>query len=209
MDDVKIIYSGSTGNAVLYFGKVLVDCGVPFAKIKPFLDGVKLILISHEHGDHFNGKTLKKIQFEYPNIEIFNAAQRIQGSETSVRRFAIGNIKFAVFPLYHDVPNYGFCVEYMGKKVFHATDTACLDGITAKGYDYYCIEANYDEDVAKEVIAFKRSHSLFAHEIGSINSHLSIQQCESFFEANRGPESVLIKLHENKLFPAVSEKEII
>jgi phosphoribosyl 1,2-cyclic phosphodiesterase len=200
MEAVKIIASGSTGNAVLYFGKVLVDCGVPFAKIKPFLPGVKLILISHVHKDHFNEKTLQRIRFDCPHIEIFNAAQRIRGGETSVRRFAIGNIKFAVFPLYHDVPNYGFCIEYMGKKIFHATDTACLDGITAKGYDYYCIEANYDEDVAKEVIAFKLSHSCFAHEIGSINSHLSIQQCEAFFDANRGRNSVLIKLHENKLF---------
>ena len=200
MEDVKIIASGSTGNAVLYFGKVLVDCGVSFAKIEAFLPGVRLVLISHGHGDHFNGKTLKKIQFEYPNIEIFNAAQRIQGGGTSVRRFTIGDIKFAVFPLYHDVPNYGFCIECKGKKIFHATDTAHLDGITAKGYDYYCIEANYDEDVANEVIEFKRSHSLFAHEAGSVNSHLSIQQCDSFFEANRGPGSVLVRLHENKLF---------
>lgn len=198
--DVRIIASGSTGNAVLYFGKVLVDCGVPRAKIKPFLPGVRLILISHGHGDHLNENTLQWIQFEYPDIEIFIAPRRMGAGGTGVRRFMTREVRFAVFPLVHDVPNYGFCIECEGKRVFHATDTAHLEGITAKGYDYYCIEANYDEDVIGDVIEYKLSQGCFAHEMGSVNSHLSIQQCEAFFEANRKAESVLVMLHEAGLF---------
>ena len=42
--------------------------GVPFSKIKPFLKGLQLVLISHCHKDHMNIRTIKKMAFEKPSL---------------------------------------------------------------------------------------------------------------------------------------------
>lgn len=44
-----VIASGSSGNALLIENKILIDCGVPFSKIKPFYEDLKVVLLTHVH----------------------------------------------------------------------------------------------------------------------------------------------------------------
>lgn len=204
----KIISSGSTGNAIIYFNSILVDCGVSYAKIKPYLNDIKLILISHSHKDHFNIKTIKKIAFEKPSIRFgiggyllndFKDIKRVDvleyGKMYNYELFKISPVK-----LYHDVDNYGYRLFMDDLKIFHATDTRTLSGITAKNYDLYALEANYDEENVYKVIKEKRDNGEFAHQIGSINSHLSIQQAQKFILENAGEKYEFITLHQSKEF---------
>lgn len=101
--------------------------------------------------------------------------------------------------LYHDVPNCFIRIHISENiKIFHATDSSTLEGITAKGYSHFFIEHNYDEDTVWDIIREKESRGEYAHQRGSINSHLSRQQAQDFFYANRKADSVLIPLHESK-----------
>ncbi|MDR1373166.1 MAG: MBL fold metallo-hydrolase [Dysgonamonadaceae bacterium] len=192
---IHIIASGSSANAVLYFGKVLVDCGVNYKTIKPYLPEIDLILISHSHSDHCNEKTMNRIAFEYPNITILRT---FKTNEVISCR----NIRVRAFHLYHDVSNFGFLIFSLeeDRTVFHATDTAHLDGITASGFDYYCIETNYDEDKIDLIAAEQISRGEFSHAEGSKNSHLSLQQAQRFFNENRGEHSVFIGLHKSDTY---------
>src|ERR1035437_6066455 len=135
--EYKIISSGSKGNAILYHNYILVDCGVPFSLLKPYLKDIKLVLLTHIHGDHFNYNTIKKLSFERPsirfgcgvhlalslpphiNIDIYNPGM------TYVYNFG------TVTPveLVHDVPNFGYKLHILNTKIFHATDTSNLDNI--------------------------------------------------------------------------------
>ena len=42
-----IIGSSSKGNAIVIEDVLLLDCGVSYAKLKPFLKKIKLIFVSH------------------------------------------------------------------------------------------------------------------------------------------------------------------
>lgn len=43
----NVINSGSDGNAIIIEDILLLDCGVPFSKIKEYIFNLKLIFISH------------------------------------------------------------------------------------------------------------------------------------------------------------------
>lgn len=45
----EIIGTGSSGNALVLNGCILLDCGMPFKKIKPYLKELKLVFVSHCH----------------------------------------------------------------------------------------------------------------------------------------------------------------
>jgi L-ascorbate metabolism protein UlaG (beta-lactamase superfamily) len=201
----QVISSGSKGNAVLYFNSILVDCGISFTSLKPNLYNIQIVLLTHEHGDHFNLSTIKKLIKERPTLRIGCGewlADKLQfvknldvleiGSIYDYGIFKISSVK-----LYHDVPNCGYRIFKDGKKIFHATDTSHLEGITAKYYDLYAIESNYDEETVYDTIHELESKGEFAHQHGSINSHLSEQQTRDFIFKNRGKHSQVLRLHES------------
>lgn len=66
----EILATGSRGNAVLIGNRreILVDCGVPMTKLEPYADGLKLVLLTHVHGDHFNPRTVRALHRERPGI---------------------------------------------------------------------------------------------------------------------------------------------
>jgi len=43
----NVISSSSKGNAIIVDDILLLDCGLPYSKIKPYLNKIKLIFISH------------------------------------------------------------------------------------------------------------------------------------------------------------------
>lgn len=204
----KVLASGSTGNAVLYHGNILVDCGVPFSLIRPFASQIQILLLTHEHHDHLNMNTIRAISINRPSLrvgcckwlseklkDIRNVDIYEIGQEYDYGQFTIAPVK-----LYHDVPNCGYRIIKGNYKIFHATDTLHLKGITAKGYDLYALEHNYDEETIRGTIIRKEANGEFAHERTSLNSHLSEQQARDFIFQNKGDNYEVLRLHESRSF---------
>ena len=207
----NVLASGSSGNCVLYHNSIMVDIGVPYSVIAPYKNSIQIVLLTHEHRDHINLETLRRLCYERPTVRIGCCEWMtflLSISATYIMRnvdifdfgkwYDYGQFKIATGKLYHDVPNNFYRIEKNGYKIFHATDTQHLEGVTAKNYDLYAIEHNYDEDTIQQVIEEQESRGEFAHQRGSINSHLSEQQARDFFFKNRGENSKLIRLHESK-----------
>lgn len=202
----EVIKSGSSGNAVLYFDSILVDCGIPFASLKPYLKQIQLVLLTHEHGDHLNAATLKKLQGERPAVRIaspkwlLDKLEGLRNVDVVEMNQFYDYVSFQISPfkLYHDVPNCGWRITKNGIFTFHATDTAHLEGISAINYDIYAIEHNYDEEIIKGNIEKKKEAGQFAYQKGSLNTHLSAQSAQDFYLKNKHENSVLVRLHESK-----------
>ena len=204
----KIIASGSSGNCIIYHDVIALDIGIPYSVISSHVKQLKLVLLTHEHFDHINIKTLKRLIFERPSLRIgccewmlphLTDFKNVDVYEIG-KLYNYGAFQLSPFKLYHDVPQAGYRLFKYDKKIFHATDSSTLSGITALGYDLYCIEANYSEPIAKQMIEQAREKGEFTHIIGSINSHLSEEQCNDFFYKNKGEHSKLIRLHETRSY---------
>lgn len=204
----KVISSSSSGNAVIYFNKVLVDLGVSYSKISIYKKDLKIVLLTHIHKDHFNATTIKKLAYERPTL-IWGVPMHLKadfeklGIKSNViylnlnSTYKLGDIMISTFKLYHNVDNVGYRIinTKTDYKIFHATDTYTLDGITAKNYDLYAIEHNYDEETIHEIIFDKLANGEFSYERQAINNHLSFQQAEAFINKNKKKESEILKLH--------------
>lgn len=204
----KILSTGSKGNAVIYFGSIMVDCGIPYSLVRPYLKDVQIILLTHEHGDHFNFGTIKKISFESPSIR-FGCGSFLAGKLQGIKNvdtyeagklYDYGSFKLSPIVLYHDVKNFGYRIFKDKKKIIHATDTEHLKGVSAKNYDLYALECNYDEERVFEIIREKEMKGEYPHQKGAINSHLSLQQAQSFVLNNAGENYQFIQLHQSAEF---------
>lgn len=202
----NVIATGSSGNCVIYHNSIVVDMGVPYSKIEPHIKDLQLVLLTHEHGDHINIGTIKRLSFERPGLR-FACGEFLLHKLEGIRNLDVleaGKVydykHFQVSPivLYHNVKNYGFRIFKNGTKILHATDTAHMEGITAKGYDLYAIEHNWNEDVVYDLIQQKKELGQFSHYEGAMNSHLSEQQAREFIFKNRAPHSKVLRLHESK-----------
>lgn len=201
----QVIHSGSEGNAVLYHGSILVDVGVPFASIKPFIRSIQIVILTHQHHDHFSVSTLRRLCDERPTMRIgcCEWMKPLLPGFRNVDVYEIGREynygAFSIIPvqLFHDVPNAGYRIFKGGYKIFHATDTSHLNGIEAKGYNLYALEHSYDADVIDRIIDEKESEGRFAYEKGAVNSHLSEQQARQFIFNNAGENYEVLRLHES------------
>ena len=210
MVEYAIISTGSKGNSVIIGTQILIDCGVSFKALAPFISPLKLVLLTHIHGDHFNAKTIGKLAKERPTLRFACGNWLINNlldAGVSPRNIDImeGGAAYQYptytiepFGLFHDVPNIGYKVRfYDGGRVFYATDAGNLTNIVAKNYDLYLIEGNYDEDEITERIRNKEDNGTYVHEYRSIKYHLSKTQCVEFFMQNAGPNGKFVYLHEH------------
>lgn len=205
----SIIASGSKGNAVCV-DYILIDCGVSYKALSSIVNDINLVLLTHEHTDHFNSKTIKRLADERPTLRFGCCKWLVKklydaGVEaTRIDVYEIGKIydykQFKISPvkLYHDVPQCGYRVYIGNEKALYCTDTSTLEGISAKGYDLYLLEANYDEKELQERIKLKQGNGEFAYELGVANRHLSKKQCDDFILANADKNSKYVYLHEHK-----------
>lgn len=202
----NVLASGSTGNCEIYHSSIAVDMGVSYSKIEPYKNRLKIVLLTHAHSDHFNIKTIKKLAFERPSLR-FGCCEWMLPLLKGIKNVDVyefgewydyGLFKIATGKCYHDVPNCFYRIEKDGYKIFRATDTAHLDGITAKNYDIFAIEHNYNEDTVYDTIKRIELSGGYAHQRGSINTHLSEQQARDFIFKNRKETSEVIRLHESK-----------
>lgn len=189
----KILGSSSKGNCFLVNDDLLIDCGMPYSKIKDDVKNVKIVLLTHIHGDHFNSTTIRKLFVENEPIFICGEwlkeeLENVIGKDNEVLTYnsaiEVLDYKVARVKAYHDVPNCGYRIQYGTHRHFHITDTNTLEGITAKNYDSASIECNHEIKKALELIEEAKENNEFSHLQGAINSHLSVDKTIKFCKEN-------------------------
>lgn len=207
---INVIASGSKGNAIIYHKEILVDVGVAYIHIEPFLEDIKYILLTHRHTDHYNIATLTRISVNYPDIIILGHDEMI----TMIDEVGISNIQelesnewyqlngyqIASFDLQHDVKNIGYRIfkelpDFKFHKTLHATDTFSLEGIEATDYDLYCVEFNHCEHLIEQAINDKVAKGVYAYEMNAKYNHMSDQRIKGWLKVNNTMDSPVIPLH--------------
>ena len=209
MGIAKVISSGSEGNAVIYNNAIMVDCGVSLKALEAVKRSLKIVLLTHKHSDHLKIRTLQRLQAERPTLRVacgdflleeLPCIKNIDVLQVG-KIYDYGAFKVSPVKLYHDVPNFGWRIFLPnGQKIFHATDTVHLEGITAKGYDLYAIEHNYCEEYIQQAIEEARANGEYTHAYSNINTHLSAQQARAFIDKNRKESSEVLELHKSRSF---------
>ena len=77
------------------------------------------------------------------------------------------------------------------------TDTKTIEGISAKNYDLYLVEANYKENELEERIKQKQLQGDFTYEWRVKATHLSEEQCVEFLLNNMGKNSEYVFMHQH------------
>ena len=204
----NIISTGSKGNAVVLNNRLLIDCGVIYKQISPYIWGLQLVLLTHIHGDHFYPSTIKKLAKMRPTLR-FGCCDWLLKDLIScgVQKWRIDiftpglaniynqDLQITAVELSHNVPNCGYKIFIDGEKIFYATDTNNLNGVTAPEYDLYMIEANYEDDEIQERIRKKEENGQYAYEYEVLKNHLSKQKCDDFIVRNAGIKSEFIYMH--------------
>lgn len=210
----NIISTGSKGNAVVINDKILIDIGVPFKALEPVKKDLRLVLLTHIHGDHFNPRTVRALSKERPALRwgccewmvgpLLEAGvdkRRIDvispyNSDDAALYKGLAVVRPEFIP--HNVPNCAWHIEHGGERLFYATDTGTLDGIEARGYDLYMIEANHTRAGIEARIEEKRAAGEFSYEWAAAQNHLSREQAEDWLYQQMGPNSRYVFLHQHQ-----------
>lgn len=212
----EIISTGSKGNAVVLYGEILIDCGVSWKKLRPYAQKLRLVLLTHIHGDHFKPATVRALHRERPGLRWCCCPWMVEPLlEAGVSKRVIDVVEpggfgahysdtlsdFYVHPVFtlHNVPNCAWRIGFKaGETIFYATDCATLDGIRATDCDWYFIEANHKEAELEARLAAKLEAGEFAYEAAARENHMSEEQAMAWLRENMGPESRYVLLHQHE-----------
>ena len=210
----EIIQSGSDGNCTIVNDRIAIDIGAPWYRIEQFSPDLKLVLCTHEHGDHFNRRTVRTLARKRPTIRWACGewmAEHLIAAGVDRRnidvlemghwyRYRIGDAWVSVsgFETRHDVRNCGWKLSALSGSLFYATDLGTLDGIDAQRYDVYLLEANYTEADLQHRMEEKLEAGEFAHESRVAETHLSWEEAAEWLRQNMAPHSVWIPMHQHK-----------
>ena len=227
---IDVIRTGSKGNATIIDNKLLIDCGVPFKLLKD--KKFNVVLLTHEHSDHFNKRTIKKLAEARPLLR-WAAPVHLAGplsccgvpiknidvtKEGPAYSYKMNGSYYAlrIFALAHDVPNVGWRIQKIGpdrknKTLLYITDTGSVDDLDDaelfNGLDYYLIEANYDVDEINRIIEEKQANGVFCYETRVKQTHLSRQQAEAFIARVAGEHSKYMFMHQHEDRPAAEDPD--
>ena len=209
--DYTIISTGSKGNAVLVEDSILIDCGVSFKSVADYKSGLRIVLLTHIHSDHFNPSTVGRLAEERPTLRfacgewLVNALVLVGVNKQNIDvlagdcQYTYRSAAITPFEVTHDVPNFGYKIELPGGgKLLYVTDAGNLNGIEATDYDLYMIEGDYDEDEIEQRISEKKAAGAFVYEKRVKKYHLSKSQCVDFFLRNGNASSEFIYLHQHQ-----------
>lgn len=204
------ISSSSKGNCIIVEKSLMLDCGVSYKAIKPYLKDIKLIFISHIHKDHLSPTTIQQIAYNYPNIRF------VCGSKEVVRKlyknkvkpvnifyleerqwYTLRFVKLRIDKLEHDTPNHCLHFELGGKKGIYIVDTNNVDNIVAKNYDLYLIESNYNQDILEKHILECEDENELYYLNRVPKTHLSYEQANSFLIENMKEDSWFEYIHQS------------
>lgn len=225
--DVKIIGTGSDGNSIVIDDKILIDAGLSWKVLSPYLTRkITAVFITHEHGDHCNPSIFNRIaqnrpallkatyvnKSTYHKLELrANKAARLipeknilhEGTVVNIKRRS-SNYQLKTYKLVHDVENYGLVFTNLdtGKTLIHATDTETMKYAPEGKYDTLLIEGNYEEERLDKAVV----HGTMEEKARAMRNirHLSIQEMEDFVKTHSHSKSIVIQLHESKDFGVTS-----
>lgn len=207
----NVIATGSKGNAVILGGFILLDCGVPYKLVEQYAKDLRLVLLTHQHGDHFNPATIRRLHRERPALRFGCCEWLVKPllsagiparcidlyNPDSVYGYG-ADVKISAFYLTHDVENCGYRVYISGESAIYATDTGSLDGISAPDYDIYLVEANHTEAEIAERIQRKLEAGEFVYEYRAAAGHLSKEKADAWLAQNATPgKSRVFYLHKH------------
>lgn len=210
IDKINIISTGSKGNAVVINKNIMVDCGVSFKRLEGVYKDLQLILLTHIHCDHFNKTTIKKLANERPTLRFVCCEWLVKDLVDSGvnpknidilepnKSYILGKV-IIITPveLYHNVDNCGYKIQIGDKRIFYATDTYSLEGISAKDYDLYLVEANYTEEEIKNRIESKKQTHQYIYEYDAMENHLSKEKVDEWLMENMKEASEVMYLHKH------------
>ena len=197
----RIINSGSDGNCVIISDILAIDMGVSWKKLTPYVENIEMVLLTHQHTDHFKKQTIQKLAKKRPMLR-FGCCEcllELGIDRNRIDMFEIGKkydySKFEIVPikLYHDVQQCGYRVFMDNEKLIYCTDTNTLEGIKAIDYDYYLIEGNYENE---EELRSRSNNEVYIRRV--LDTHLSKEYATNWLLENMGLKSVYEFMHEHK-----------
>ena len=146
---VHIFGTGSAGNSFFFKQlNLLIDMGLPMKRYtewdEDFFDHVDHIIITHEHGDHFNPSTFIKALNEYPHITAWMTKT-----------------------MYQEITKSTFKAQYKRSKDADGKDLTDIDEITGKEYKGNEIDAYGNKVIEKS--PFKEKLTKLSGRIELIN----------------------------------------
>lgn len=216
MIDYEVIQSGSSGNAVLINGVILIDCGVSYKKLTPYVRNLKLVLLTHAHSDHFKPRTAAALHRERPALRwgccdwmvapLIKAGVQPRKIDLLPLDRRVSYHSFCgieAFEVPHNVRNCGYklYLRHDGntESLFYCTDCSTLAGVEAKGFDLYMIEENRTEAEFDAAIAAKRAAGQFAYEEAARRNHMTREQAEAWLVLNADSHSRYVPLHQHHM----------
>ena len=189
--DIKILASGSSGNAYLIGDgktRLLLDAGIPFKRIQIGCgfrtSSIDACLVTHRHGDHAAAipKLLQRGITVYSNADVAGLYPGVQSVEAR-KEFRVGTFRILPFEAEHDVPCYGYQVtsEETGEKLVYITDSAYVR-YTFTGLTHLMIEANYDEDIMLGNVRNEKIPFSLAERVAG--THMSIDTLLDLLRSN-------------------------
>ena len=208
MIDYNIISTGSKGNALVINKNILIDCGVPFKALKDVYEGLRIVLLTHKHGDHFNRSTIQNLAKNRPTLRfgccewLVKAVCECGVEKRNIDVYTPGYCFFykdfctiQADRTVHNAENCAYHIWMGDVAIFYATDTNSMDGIVAKNYNIYFVEANYSEDEIVERIKRKQDEGTYCYEWDVLNNHLSLEKANNWLYENMGPRSSYVLIH--------------
>ena len=189
--DIKVIASGSSGNAYLIgdgYTHLLLDAGIPFKRIQIGCgfrtSSIDACLVTHRHGDHAAAvpKLLQRGITVYSNADVAGFYPGVQ-SVDALREFRIGTFHVLPFAAEHDVLCYGYQVTSTetGEKLVYITDSAYVR-YTFTELTHIMIEANYAEDIMLGNVRDDKIPFPLAERVAQ--THMSIDTLLALLRAN-------------------------
>lgn len=186
--------SSSKGNVYTVTDKyttVMLDCGLPWAKIKELTgfntSSIAGICISHKHNDHCAG--LEKAMKSGIDIFMLKETRRslnLKGHRikeiSTMKEFKIGTFVIKAFPLKHDVVNCGYLIcNQQGEKMIYITDSAYCEYIFPP-LTIIAIECNYQKELLKQNIADGNIPKIMEKRL--LQSHFELENVIKLLNAN-------------------------
>ena len=213
--DFNVLATGSSGNCVIINKSIAIDIGVTFKSLEAVKKDLKLVLLTHAHGDHFRPRTVRALHKERPTLRwgccewmvgpLLDAGvdkRVIDVYDPDLSAFLMYGPHISIRPqqLVHDVPNCGYHLiltpeHGRRERLFYATDTATLDGVEAPCYDWYLIEANHTREELEARAKAKLEAGQYAYEYRAAANHLSQEQALDWLYQQMGPHSKYVFLH--------------
>lgn len=206
----NIIATGSSGNATILNDHILIDCGVSMKSLRPYIKELDIVLLTHQHSDHFKPSTVYGLHRARPSLRFACCSWMIPFlTEAGVRPRSIDVFNtgkwygygektlVSPFPLVHNVPNCGWVIQDGGETALYATDTGSMDGISFPGLDLYLIEANHTEEEIETRAAAKIMAGIYSYEAAAAVNHLSREQAIEWLSQNMDRHSRYVFMHQH------------